>query len=330
MFDLKKMKKMHLQAGVLLGTLLIYLIVQIIFGSGPLNFLPPIIGAIVVIEIFVFVGMEIKTGAIKHGWKHEVLDTLIALIVAVCIWYGASFILNTETPISGVVSCSMLPNLQRGDFVLVHGAPITAYEIEMTKEELESLNDRAEVTYGNKSATIKGSIFSYCVFNRHTDMCQAFVNSPGEFVEEKGVFTYLYDRCPLTYSNDTQVSQPCVTSVIFKGQEYLTNFSNDIMIYNPPKTDYYSLIGDIVHRTMFKINVDDKSYHITRGDNNPILDLQVYNYQNDLENRPVPEENVRGKVILRIPILGYFKLFLSGYLQEDPQCRTQLEFPTAG
>ncbi|MBU1682161.1 hypothetical protein KKE38_05065 [Candidatus Micrarchaeota archaeon] len=330
MFDLKKMKKMHLQAGVLLGTLLIFLIANFIFADSSLSFIPPLIGAVIVIEIFVFVGMEVKAGAIKHGWKHEVLDTLVALLVAVCIWYGASFILNTETPISGVVSCSMLPNLQRGDFVLVHGGPINAYELEMTQQELESLNGKSEITYGNKSATIKGSIFSYCVFNRHTDMCQAFVNSPDEFVEEKGAFTYTYDRCPLTYSNDTQVSQPCVTSVIFHGQEYLTNFSNDIMIYNPPQTDYYSLIGDIVHRTMFKINVDDKSYYLTRGDNNPILDIQIYNYQNNLENRPVPEENVRGKVIMRIPILGYFKLFLSGYLQEDPQCRTQLEFPTAG
>ncbi len=330
MFDFKNMKKMHLQAAVLLGTLFVFLISNFIFADGPLNFIPPLIGAIIVVEIFVFVGMEVKAGAVKHGWKHEVLDTLVALVVAVAIWYGASFILNTETPISGVVSCSMLPNLQRGDFVLVHGSPIAAYEIEMTREELDSINDKAEITYGNKSATIKGSVFSYCVFNRHTDMCQAFVKSPDEFVEKKGPFTYSYDRCPMTYSNGSQASQPCVTSVSFKGKEYLANFSNDIMIFNPPQTDYYSLIGDIVHRTMFKINVDGKYYYLTRGDNNPILDIQIYNYQNDLENKPVPEENVRGKVVLRIPILGYFKLFLSGYLQEDPQCRTQLEFPTAG
>ena len=86
------------------------------------------------------------------------------------------------------------------------------------------------------------------------------------------------------------------------------------------------MIGDIVHRTMFEINADGKVYYLTRGDNNPILDLQVYDYSRDLGNSPVPSGNSRGKVILRVPYLGYFKLFISGYLQEDSQCKTQLKF----
>ena len=45
---------------------------------------------------------------------------------------------------------------------------------------------------------------------------------------------------------------------------------------------------------------------------------QVYHYGDIVR--------LRGKVIGRIPILGYFKLFIQGYFQEDSQCRTQLEF----
>ena len=130
-------KKMHLQLAVLFATLLLFLISNFLLGDTQLNFIPPLIGAAIVVEIFVFIGMEVKQGATKHGWKHEVVDTIIALMVAVAIWFGASFVLNTETPVSGVVSCSMLPNLQRGDFVIVQGAPISAYKLEMTQSELD-------------------------------------------------------------------------------------------------------------------------------------------------------------------------------------------------
>ncbi len=318
--------KLHLQAAVLFGTLLLFLIASFLFPEGPLAILAPLLGFIIVIEIFVFVGLEVKGGAQKHGWKHEVVDTLIALAVAVAIWYGASFILNTSSPISGVVSCSMLPNLHRGDFVIVHGAPIAAYEIEMSETELQSLNDAARITYGGNEATIPGSLIALCSASDNIDVCDAFDGDPEAFVERKGVFTYRYERCPITFTNGTSGYIPCLSSVEFKGQEYLTNFSHDTIVYQPPSSDYYALIGDIVHRALFKIDVDGKKYYVTRGDNNPLLDIQAYDYGHGLQNRPVPEEYVRGKVIFRIPLLGYFKLFISGYFQESPQCRTQLEF----
>ncbi len=319
--------KLHLQLAVLFGTLVLFLLATFLFPSDtPLGIVAPLLGFIIVIEIFVFVGLEVKGGAQKHGWKHEVVDTLIALAVAISIWYGASFILNTETPISGVVSCSMLPNLQRGDFVLVHGAPVAAYEIEMSEAELASLNDAAKISYGGNEATVPGSLVALCAASDNIDICNVFDENPEDFVERKGAFTYRYERCPLTFTNGTAGHQSCLRSVEFKGKEYLTNFSHDTIIYQPSRNDYYALIGDIVHRAMFKIDVGGKDYYITRGDNNPLLDIQAYDYGLGLQNHPVPEEYVRGKVILRVPLLGYFKLFISGHFQESPQCRTQLEY----
>jgi signal peptidase I len=220
----------------------------------------------------------------------------------------------------------MLPNLQRGDFIRVQGAPVTAYELDMTEGELESLTDRAYVTYNGKNISMEGSIFSYCTLAPGTDVCRVFDESPDSIVERKGAFTYRYETCAVKYSDGSSTEAPCLRSVTFKGEEYLTNFSNDVIVYAPPQGYLYAFIGDIVHRAMFKINVDGKAYYLTRGDNNPVLDIQVYDYGRGLTNPPVAEEHVRGKVIGRIPILGYFKLFISGYLQEDPQCRTQLEF----
>lgn len=328
--DLKeRLKKPQVQAVVLLGSLLLFVITNAFLRDSPLSFVPPLIAAIIVVEIVVFVAMEVKDGAKQHGWTHEVVDTLIALFVAVAIWFGLSIVLNTSSPISGVVSCSMLPNLQRGDFVIVQGVPIKAYDINMTQAQLDSLSGPSQLTYPGGNATIAGSIFPYCLQSTQSGMCQAFIHDPSSFVERKGAFTYKYSSCAIAFSGGSTQSEPCLTSIVFDGNEYQTNFSNDIVVYQPNPGDYFAQVGDIVHRVMFRINVDGKYYYLTRGDNNPILDLQVYDYPSNLGNHPVPQDRLRGKVIGRIPYLGYFKLFLSGYFKEDPQCKTQLSFDHA-
>ncbi len=328
--DLKeRLKKPHVQAGVLLGTLILFVITNAILRDGPFAFVPPLFAVLVVIEIVAFVAMEVKDGANKHGWTHEIVDTLIALFVAVAIWFGLSLVLNTSSPISGVVSCSMLPNLQRGDFVIVQGVPIKAYDISMTQAQLDSLSGPSQITYPGGNLSIAGSIFPYCLQNQQSAMCQAFISDPASFTEKKGALTYKYDRCPIAFSRSGTQTEPCLRSVVFGGNEYLTNFSNDVVVYQPNPSDYFAQVGDIVHRVMFRIDVDGKYYYLTRGDNNPILDLQVYDYASSLGNHPVPQDRLRGKVIGRIPYLGYFKLFLSGYFKEDPQCKTQLTFDHA-
>ena len=323
----EEIRKAPVQLAILFITLILFLVANALFRENPaLSFMPPLFGLLIVFEIIFFVTLEVKEGAVKHGWKHEIVDTVIALVVALAVWYGASFVLNTNTPISGVVSCSMLPNLQRGDFVVVQGAPVRAHEISMTPEELASLNDRAFIDYNGTVVQLDGSLFPYCIRNRNQSVCRAFIQSPESVVERKGAFTYRYERCPLAFSNGSTASEPCLKSVTFRGTEYVANFSNDIIVYQPAAGDVYSAVGDIVHRTMFAIDVGGKKYYLTRGDNNPILDIQVYDYGTGFGNTPVSQERTRGKVIARIPLLGYFKLFISGYFQEDPQCRMQLEF----
>jgi len=325
------LRKTPVQLGILFFTLVLFLITnQLLRDNKQLDFIPVIFGLMIALEIGAFVMLEVKEGAAKWGWKHEIVDTLIMLAAAIAIWLAAGFILNTGSPVSGVVSCSMLPNLQRGDFVVVQGAPVRAYEISMSQAELESLNDKAQIATPDTNATIDGSIFPYCIKNRNAGiteaMCQEFIKTPESVVERKGAFTYRYERCSISFSNGDVKSEPCLKSVTFHGKQYLTNLSDDIVVYQPAKDDIYARVGDIVHRTFFAIDVEGKKYYLTRGDNNPILDLQAYDYNSGTGNRPIPQANLRGKVIGRIPYLGYFKLFISGYFQEDAQCKTQLEF----
>ena len=324
------LKKAPVQLAVLFGTLILFLITNFLLRDSALGFIPPLLAALIVVEIVAFVGMEVKEGAQAHGWQHEIVDTLIALLVAVALWYGFSFVLNTSSPISGVVSCSMLPNLQRGDFVIVQGAPPKAYDINMTPDELDSLSSKKDlVSYGGNNISIDGSLFPYCLANRGADVCNAFISDPASVSETKGAFSYKYKKCGISFSSGDQEQEPCLKSVVFHGKEYLTNFSNDVVVYQPAPGDLFSQIGDIVHRAMFRINADGKYYYLTRGDNNPVLDMQVYDYSSGIGNHPIPQDRLRGKVILRVPYLGYFKLFLSGYFKEDPQCKTQLTFDHA-
>ncbi len=316
---------------ILVATLILFLISNSLFRDTSLSFLSTIFAILVVLEMFFFVGMEVRTGAEKHGWKKEALETLIALVAAIAIWFALCWLLQTSSPISAVVSCSMLPNLQRGDFVMVQGAPAAAYTLSMSGAELKALNGPALITFplengSSANTTINGSIFPYCLRYGIPDVCGAFRTDPTKIVEQKGSFTYRYDACKYSLANGTTYRIPCISSITFHGTEYLTNFSNDVIVYQPAAGDVYASVGDIVHRAMFRIQSDGKTYYLTRGDNNPILDLQVYDYTNNKGNAPVPSDHVRGKVILRVPYLGYYKLFLSGFFNEDVQCKTQLEF----
>ena len=318
--------KWYFQLGILLVTLFLFLI-----------FRNPIFGFLVGIELMVMVIFEIKYGAKKHGWKHELLDTVIALFVALFIWYLASFLLNTGSPLSAVASCSMLSNLQRGDFVVVQGSKINAHEISMTEAGFAAIKDDAIIFYGDKQlSTVKGSIYSYCNSFSGDSVCREFINAPEQFIEKKGPLTFHYSRCELATEAGLKYV-PCVTSVDYAGKDYKQSFDNDIIVYTPTKGDIFSVIGDIVHRSYFKITTDTGNvYYLSKGDNNPVFDIQFYDYKYNAGNSPVNSNNVKGKVVTRIPYLGYFKLLITPAIDHKgqitslgvmdiEQCKTQLK-----
>ncbi|MDO8553538.1 MAG: hypothetical protein Q7S22_01920 [Candidatus Micrarchaeota archaeon] len=314
----KELRKFNVQIAVLIFTLVIYLLLQ-----------NPIIGIIIALEIFAFVGLEVKEGVKHHGVKHEIVDTVIALVLALLIWYGSAFLLHTPSPLSAVVSCSMLPNLQRGDFVIVQGSEPNVYEVSFSQSQFNDFFNGDVLVISEKfdfNKTVKGSMYSYCTFNINSDpACKSFVSDPYAFKETRGPMEFYYGSCQIKI-NGANLSQPCVERISFDKKNYLTNFSNDVVVYQPSKGDLFALTGDIVHRAFFKITSPNGVYYLIRGDNNPVLDIQIYDYTNQLGNHPVPAQQVKGKVLARVPLLGYFKLFISGFFTEPQQCKTQLSF----
>ncbi|VVC01293.1 Uncharacterised protein [uncultured archaeon] len=95
------------------------------------------------------------------------------------------------------------------------------------------------------------------------------------------------------------------------GRRYETNLSNDVAVYQPEKDEYYSLVGDIIHRAFIKLQAGSQTYFLTKGDNNPIFDIQVYDEKTGKGNRPVEIARLKGRVLATIPVIGYLKLFIS-------------------
>jgi hypothetical protein len=322
---LKRFEQSAAQISILVITLVLYLLIP-----SPQNTL---FGVLVAVELIGFVLLEVQQGVSKHGLGYEILDTIKSLGVAVLIWLLVSTALGTTVPVSAVVSCSMLPSIQRGDLAIVRGAnldDVTAPLLRATTMDIEDLkSSEVVVSYPAGSFKVVGSLYSYCQLYLYRDSrCREFYAAPGNFTEHKGGFEFAYSTCErVRLGANTKVDAPCLYSVKYANRTVYANRSNSVIVYQPNAGDLFFLTGDIIHRAFVKIRAPDgSSYVLTKGDNNDVLDLQFYDYSRMMGNTPVVEKNVKGMDIAGIPYIGYFKLFISGFLVEDPNCGTNLNY----
>ncbi len=316
MIKLEELSDEKTQLGILIISLLLYILTK-----------SSIFGYLIALEIIFFVFVDFKVGAKKRGVKGEILDTLKSLGIALVFWLILSFIFRTPVPISGIVSCSMVPTLHRGDLVLVYGAQpdeIKIQFINMSEEEYNKfVYSPAEIVYNNSIYfKINGSIFGYCYSNTQP-ICSLFFSKPELFVEKHGNVALYYKKCNrYEIGKNTYYPQVCLDYLEYKNKKYYMNYSNPILVYEPDKGTIFSNVGDIIHRAYLKINVGNKTYFLTQGDNNNVLDTQFYDYNNHLGN--LPASKIKGIEVFSIPYIGYLKLFISGYVEEGPLCKTYL------
>ena len=269
-----------------------------------------LIGLLIGLCIVWIVALEFLIGASEHGIKNELKETAIALLIALIIWFGAGFVLNTPSPINAIVSCSMLPQIQRGDMVLLYGDRILA-PLEKV-DSLDGIGTARVYQDGNGVLVTNGSLYAYCAQRQGEGICNSFIISPERFTEKHGPLTIGYDRCEILYPK-TNVRQtgPCVSYVEVNGKRYYENRSNDVVVYQPNRNEYYSRVGDIIHRVFIKLSVKNQTYFLTKGENNPILDVQVYDEASRKGNKPVEVERSKGRILASAPYVGYLKLFIS-------------------
>ncbi len=306
-------------------------------SGGPLKFLPPVLqgpgflymliavffifyfvsgvwlfGLLIGLSIVALVLLEFAQGAHEHGMKSEIKETAIALLLALVVWFGSGFLLQTSSPLNAIVSCSMLPHIQRGDMVVLQGGQITAPHAYVSS--LANLSSAAIYENGQLVAEAKGSAYSYCSLHLSEPFCTRFVSSPEKFTEKHGELTFGYSKCEIVYpKTGLRQAGPCVSWLEINNTRYYENLSNSVVVFQPERDEYYSRVGDIIHRAFILITAQDtgKTYFLTRGDNNPIFDVQVYDEASQSGNRPVEVARSKGRVVLQIPLIGYLKLFIS-------------------
>ncbi len=283
-------------------------------------------------ELIFFVLLEFKRGVEKHGLVKELMETIKTLALAFGLFLALSFLLGSSVPVSAVVSCSMNPYFHRGDFVIVRGmnvGKLVAPSVNIPLSDFNMLNSvNTSVLFdGEKVQEVNGSIFSYCNFHQSSKICKLFFTAPERFTDRRGNFFFNYGKCIREdVSKHVGYQVPCVVSLRYKNKTFYFNEKNDVIVYSAYEGDLFNLVGDIIHRVFLKVYVNElnKTFFLTKGDNNNIFDIQMYDEKLKMGNRPIDSSRVKGVYWFAIPYLGYFKLALSGYVSEDRICSTVL------
>lgn len=108
----------------------------------------------------------------------------------------------------------------------------------------------------------------------------------------------------------------CASSLELNGSVYAFNETNDVIVFAAQPAAY----GLIVHRAWLRLeNEKGEFLYLTKGDNNPVFDAQA-------GISVAPGDSVHGKVIFRIPFVGYLKLFMFGQFAEPTGCDTRVTY----
>jgi signal peptidase I len=76
----------------------------------------------------------IPTSAGRGGIASTLVEAGTAVVAAVIAWFLLGFVLSTPSPLDVVTSCSMVPNLERGDMVVLQGGAISSREVTFSGE----------------------------------------------------------------------------------------------------------------------------------------------------------------------------------------------------
>ncbi|MEM4254819.1 MAG: hypothetical protein QXR53_00620 [Candidatus Norongarragalinales archaeon] len=106
----------------------------------------------------------------------------------------------------------------------------------------------------------------------------------------------------------------CTDRVLVANETIDEGLDNDIIVFDPKPTGP----GLLIHRAFAKIRTEQGVFFLTKGDNNAVLDQENGRFSF------VAEKDVKGRVVLAIPYVGYLKLFLFLQFEVPPGCDSVL------
>jgi signal peptidase I len=220
----------------------------------------------------------------------------------------------------------MLPTLNMGDLIALQGisnaSQIKAPVVDVTPSEWNStmadMQDEftACILYNSTSGRIDqymrpGDVVALDQEQLGKGIGRVVANS-----SQSGLIRY---DCGLqNVSTSAGIQQEAYTKyVVVNGTVIRENLNNSIVVYQTTPKDLFYMEGDeyIVHRAYAVIDAGGSYYVLTKGDNNPGLDIQYANYPPNLSS-------IKGKVVASIPYIGFLKLALSNQIATPAGCNS--------
>lgn len=211
--------------------------------------------------------------------KNEMISWIVYLVFAFAfawmIYTGLGLLLGTASPMVIVVSGSMEPNLYRGDVVVLTGATVN---------------------------TLNAPVIDFSTQNlSKVSLDQIATLQP---LDDKSVKVNFFTGQELTVPHQS---------------------TDDVIVYF---SEFKRI--EIIHRAVAKIKGADGTFILTKGDNNPLLDQDcgpvesvpgsngkdlLFPLKPCASPRLIPESVIRGKMLFKLPLVGYVKLLIFDDLQ---------------
>lgn len=287
-----------------------------------------ILGIAIFFLIIIIIGLELVNGTNEEGYKKSVFEIAVAIIVVVAIWFALQAILQTNNPVDVVPSCSMLPTLSRGDLIVLHGiqnisqihAPIIGVSTALANN-IASFSESSSLSCVAYNYSAGRLSISQIVKPGYIVGLYLSSQSGGEIVPYSAESSYpVRYRCgtrEIKYANGTTAEEAYTNSISIANTTISGDKGNTIIVYRTLPEDQFYKEGDlyIVHRVYAILNASGQYYMLTKGDNNPGLDMQYFNV-------PPNQSEVSGYVVASVPYLGYIKLIISGDLSQPVGCNS--------
>lgn len=309
---------------------LVILFIVFIYYQGNRS-LSAIFGIALFMVIVILIMIEVINGVKEAGFKRNLMEIAIAVVFVVVFWFGLKAVLNTNYPLDVVPSCSMLPNLKRGDLIVLQGvskinqlkAPVvnvsaTAFNNMKNNIQNEFLSCVSYLQGGNRLMLSQVIKPGYSVGLFKGDQYGGMIIQSAQ--QSDNLIQYTCGSQNILYNNGSVAQEAYLTSISINGTQIFGDKNNSIIVYQTTPKDYFFSLGDtyIVHRVYAVINVSGNYYVLTKGDNNPGLDIQYGNY-------PINSTDIQGKELFSIPYLGYLKLVLSNSFVEPSGCNSTVQ-----
>jgi signal peptidase I len=289
--------------------------------------LAEILGALLFFLIIVLVVMELINSVGEEGYAKNIIELAIAVGAILLFWFAIKSALQTRYPLDVVPSCSMLPDLHRGDMIVLHG-------IKNLSQIKAPVIDVSAAAYQSMLKNIEGEelqCVAYNVTKGNTKISQTLLPGysiglyqpyPGGIVMPQGnqsasLITYTCGARKIMFDNGTTENEVYTSAITVAGTSVIGDDNNTVVVYQTTPDDYFYTLGDryIVHRVYAVIDTGGNYYALTKGDNNAGLDIQYGNY-------PANESYVEGRVIASVPYIGYLKLILNNQFGEPAGCNS--------